>query len=210
MAIEILLPPLFQKMLDKETKLLKRKLLVTTELNNSEIPYSIIGGNAVNALLTHFSDSYGVSTRDLNVLLRRNDINSVEKVLGEQGFRRRRTIMGDVFLDPNSNKVEDAVHILVALEKVKLSDSVVTPDVDEYITIDNIRYANVNALVRMKLTAYRNKDKGHIDLLIEQGIVTLEEIALLPATLGARLLELFQNHQAGLSNAIMIEDIEEK
>lgn len=207
MAIETL-PPLFQKMLDKERRLLERKLLVSSEFDKNGIPYTIIGGNAVNAYLVE-AGSLGVSTRDLDILLRNNDLERAERVLADHGFRHRRTIMGDVFLDPKSKKVEDAVHVLLAGEKVKSSDPVPAPDVSESIRIDNISYPNINALLRMKLTANRNKDKAHIDLLIEHGLVNMDEIAKLPAPLGARLLDLFQNHQASLSNAFEIEEIEE-
>jgi hypothetical protein len=49
------------------------------------------------------------------------------------------------------------------------------------------------ALVRMKLTSFRDKDRTHLRDLIEVGLVDASWVSRLPSELGARLRHLLDN-----------------
>ena len=66
-----------------------------------------------------------------------------------------------MFLDGPSAKARDAVQVLFAGEKVRPDDPVPTPDVSEAEDIHHHRILRLDALVRMKLTAFRDKDRMH-------------------------------------------------
>ena len=51
----------------------------------------------------------------------------------------------------------------------------------------------LDALVRMKLTAFRDKDRTHLRDLIEVGLVDATWLKQLPAPLTARLKDLLDN-----------------
>jgi hypothetical protein len=52
---------------------------------------------------------------------------------------------------------------------------------------------NLDALLRMKLTSFRDKDRTHVRDLIDVGLVDASSVNRLPADLGSRLQELLDN-----------------
>jgi hypothetical protein len=65
----------------------------------------------------------------------------------------------------------DAVHVLFADEKVKPDDPVPAPEVSEVEEIQHHRTVRLDALVRMKLTAFRDKDRMHLRDMIDVELV---------------------------------------
>ena len=62
-----------------------------------------------------------------------------------------------------------------------------TPDVEDSEAADQFRLVTLEALVRMKLTAFRDKDRTHLRDLIEVGLVDASMLGRLPAELRDRL-----------------------
>ena len=96
----------------------------------------------------------------------------------------------EVFLDGPGAKARDAVHIVFANEKVRPDEPAANPDVSESEAADRFRVLSLEALVRIKLTAFRDKDKVHVRDLIEVGLVDESWMARLGRELGARLQSL--------------------
>jgi hypothetical protein len=92
-----------------------------------------------------------------------------------------------MFLDGPNAKARDAVHIVFASEKVKADALAPAPDVSESEDAGTFRLVTLAALVQMKLTAFRDKDRTHLRDLIEVGLVDQTWIHRLPASLAARL-----------------------
>jgi hypothetical protein len=94
-----------------------------------------------------------------------------------------------MFLDGPGAKARDAVHIIMAREKVRPTDLAPTADVAEVESNPDGRYRHLSleALVRMKLTSYRDKDRTHLRDLIEVGLVDATWPAKFPPELAARL-----------------------
>jgi len=72
-------------------------------------------------------------------------------------------------------------------------DPVPTPDVSEAEDIQHHRILRLDALVRMKLTAFRDKDRMHLRDMIDVELVDESWCGRLPPGLAARLKELIDN-----------------
>ena len=100
----------------------------------------------------------------------------------------------DLFLDgPDGPKASarDAVHVVFAGEKVSAQSVAPSPDVDESEQGDQFRVVSLEALVRMKLTAFRDKDRTHLRDMIELGLVQPSILPSVPVELRSRLQLLF-------------------
>lgn len=88
---------------------------------------------------------------------------------------------GANFVDGAEGKARDAVHILFANEKVKPDESVVNPDVSESGKGTSYNVLPLPALVQIKLTACRDKDRTPLRDLIDVGLVDLSWPTHFPA-----------------------------
>ena len=77
-----------------------------------------------------------------------------------------------------------------ANEQVRTGDQLPSPDVDESEETDLFRVISLEALVRIKVTAFQDKDRTHLRDLIEVGLVDAAWISKLPSILGERLRQL--------------------
>ncbi len=140
-------------------------------LEAAGIPYAIAGGNAVAAWVSRVDEAAVRNTQDVDVLLRREDLPAAKAALGAAGFVYRHVKSIDMFLDGPEAKARDAVHIIFAGEPVKKDSPVPSPTVDEHDASGDFCVVALEALVRMKLTAYRRKDQVHLLDMIEVGLV---------------------------------------
>jgi hypothetical protein len=99
-----------------------------------------------------------------------------------------------MFLDGADAKARDAVHIVFAAEKVRADYAAPAPDVSESEETETFRLLSLDALVQMKLTSFRDKDRVHLRDLIDVGLVDKSWLEQpMPAALRARLQELLDN-----------------
>lgn len=157
------------------------------------IPYAIAGGNAVAAWVAEVDEAAVRNTADVDILIRRQDLNAVITVLESAGFEHRHAAGIDFFLDGPDAKFRDSVHLLFAGEKVRPEYVAPAADVAESRPGAHFQVLALDALVRMKLTSYRRKDQTHLIDLIELGLVDATWPARFEAELAARLQELIDN-----------------
>jgi len=98
-----------------------------------------------------------------------------------------------MFLDGPDAKARDAVHIVFAAEKVRADYAVSVPDVSESEQAETVRLLSLTALVRMKLTSFRDKDRVHLRDLMDVGLVDAGWLGIVPAAFRPRLQELLDN-----------------
>src|SRR5262249_33238113 len=106
------------------------------------------------------------------------------------GFVYAETIDVHMFLDGPQARPSESVHLIFAGEKVKVDDLAAAPDVTEATTVDALRVVTLEAIVRMKLTSYRDKDRAPIRDLIGVGLIDATWPARFPAELAARLQQI--------------------
>jgi hypothetical protein len=171
-------------------KVRQRLLRATEVLERAGIPYAVAGGNAVALWVSRVDEAAVRNTQDVDILLRREDLERVKVQLQQAGFLYRHVAGMDVFLDGPDAKPRDAVHIVFANEKVRPHEALANPDVTESEAAERFRVLSLEALVRIKLTAFRDKDRVHLRDLIEIGLVDASWTARLPPELATRLQSL--------------------
>ena len=178
---------LWQRMERAVEKVQERLERTATILEQAGILYAIIGGNAVRAWVAQADEAAVRTTRDVDILLRRADFPRAVEAMERAGFIYRHVKSIDMFLDGPGSKARDAVHVLFANEKVRPEDLVPTPDVAESVDIQTHRILQLEALVRMKLTSFRDKDRMHLRDMLDVELIDESWIARLPVELAPRL-----------------------
>ena len=171
-------------------KVKDRLLRATGALEQARIPYAVVGGNGVAAWVEQVDESAVRATQDVDLVIRRNDLEAVKSALAAAGFVYRHSAGIDMFLDGPAAKDRDAVHIVFAGEKVRAEYSTTVPDLDETTSFTTFRVLNLEALVRMKLTSFRRKDQTHLMDMIEVGLIDAAWPSRYSTELAARLQEL--------------------
>jgi hypothetical protein len=193
-------PPLHSFSLDRMAravdKVRERLLRASAALEAAGVPYAVAGGNAVASWVTRVDEAAVRYTQDVDILLRRSDLDAATPPLEAAGFVRRHVKGIDMFLDGRGAKARDAVHIVFAAEKVRPEYSYPAPDVTETVIADRYRVLDLPALVRMKLTSFRHKDIVHLLDLLDVELIDAGWVDILPPELGARLQELIANPDA--------------
>ncbi len=108
-----------------------RLLRASGALEAAGVPYAVAGGNAVAAWVATVDASAVRNTQDVDILLRRADLAKAAAALEGAGFVRRHVAGMEVFLDGPDAKVRDAVHVVLAGEKVRPEYALAAPDVGE-------------------------------------------------------------------------------
>jgi 1,6-anhydro-N-acetylmuramate kinase len=184
---------LWQRMERAVEKVQQRLERTAAALEQAGIPYAIIGGNAVRAWVAQADEAAVRTTRDVDILLRRSDWPAAMAAMERAGFTHRHVKGIDMFLDGAGAKPRDAVHVLFAGERVRPEDPTPAPDVAESEEIQQHRTLRLDALVRMKLTAFRRKDQMHLLDMIDVELVDASWCARLTPELATRLKELLDN-----------------
>jgi hypothetical protein len=183
----------WERMIRAVEKVKERLLRAAAALEKAGVPYAVVGGNAVAAWVSRVDEAAVRNTQDVDLLLRRADLDAAEVALIPAGFIRRHVKSIDMFLDGPNAKARDAVHILFAGEKERPESAYPSPDVTESEATPGFRVVTLNALVCMKLTSFRRKDQVHLLDMLEVGLIDQTWCDRLPAELASRLQELIDN-----------------
>jgi len=191
----VLGPFSFDRVVSAVEKVRQRLLRATAALEAAAIPYAVAGGNAVAVWVSRVDEAAVRNTQDVDVLLRREDLGRAVKAMEGAGFLYRSAAGLDLFLDGPTAKARDAVHLVFANEKVRPTEPLNNPDVSESETSDHFRVLSLEALVRVKLTAFRDKDRVHLRDLIGVGLIDATWPARFPAEIGSRLQVILDDPQ---------------
>lgn len=186
-------PVSWERMIQAVEDVRNRLYRATAALDAAQIPYAVVGGNAVAAWVSRVDKAAVRNTQDVDLLLQRSDLERAKTAFAAAGFVYRHAASIDMFLDGPGAKARDAVHVIFAEERVRPSDASATPRVTESERTADYQLLDLEALVRMKLTAYRRKDQVHILDLIEVGLVDATWVPRFPLELGQRLQELLDD-----------------
>ncbi|XAM01039.1 nucleotidyltransferase family protein [Phycisphaeraceae bacterium D3-23] len=169
----------------------KRLRQVSAALDEAGIPYAIVGGNAVAAWVARIDPAATRATKDVDILVRREDDPRIAEVMAGLGFRREDLRRLVLFIDPEEPSKRSGVHLVWADTLIRPSYVCPSPSTDEGVRDpEGFTILDLPALVRMKLTSFRDIDRVHIADLIEVGLVSDAVRDALPAELRARLDEI--------------------
>lgn len=181
------------RMVSAVEKVKERLLRATAALRDASVPYAVVGGNAVAAWVTRVDEAAVRNTQDVDILLRREDLPAAVTALEKAGFVFRHVAGMDVFLDSPNAKARDAVHVVFAGEKVRPHEPVLNPDVMQSEEGDDYRVLSLEALVQIKLTAFRRKDQVHLLDLLDVGLIDQTWTTRYPPELAERLQSLIDD-----------------
>ena len=168
----------------------KRLRRVAAALDAADIGYAVIGGNAVAAWVARVDPSATRATKDVDLLVKRADLDRITEVMDELGFHRNGMPSAVLFTDPEEPSKRAGVHLVWANEKVRPSYALPAPSTDEAVRdAEGLLILDLPALVRMKLTSFRDIDRVHIADMLSVGLIDHALRSALPDELRARLTE---------------------
>lgn len=168
-------------------KVRERLLRATRLLNNAGVPYAVAGGNAVATYVASVDEGAVRNTRDIDLLIRRDDLPRLASALIAGGFTQAEVLGVPTFLDGPNAKPSESIHVIFAGEKVRPEHPEPAPELDFAEDPAGFRVVGLEALVTMKLSANRDKDRTHVRDLIAVGLVDRSWPAKLPQPLAERL-----------------------
>jgi hypothetical protein len=178
---------ILERMVRAVEKVRDRLLRSTRALEEANISYAVAGGNAVAAWVARVDESAVRNTQDVDIVLRREDLEGAKIAIARAGFIYRHTASIDKFLDGANAKARDAVHVVFSGEKIRPEYVLPAPDVAESEQLTAFKAVSLPALVRMKLTSFRDKDRTHLRDLLDVGLIDKTWLTKLPAELAPRL-----------------------
>ena len=169
------------------------------------VPFEIIGGVAVNAhLVAASAEDTMFVTRDVDVLIRREDLAVLRAAAVSMGYEPKRRTGGYALLLPNRT-LKQAVRLLFVGEKSRSTYPVTTPGlnpVSRQLFGIQLPVAPVVDLLITKLNSLRTKDLVHLEVLDQAGLITPEIEQLLPVVLRERL----QSARAQFETETLLDD----
>jgi hypothetical protein len=145
------------------------------------LEYRVVGGLATYFYVEESEPDAGRLTRDIDVLVRREDLDRIAAAAEPFGFRYRHVAGIDMLSRADEPTVRRAIHLIFAGEKVRPDYAEAVPHLGEGRRIRGIRLIPLTDLIRMKLTSFRAKDAAHLIDLDEASLITPEiELSLTP------------------------------
>ena len=182
-------PEILDRMVEAVERVRDRLRRAEAALRSGGVPYAVCGGNAVAAWVASVDPAAVRNTQDVDIVIRRSDLQAAKLALAKAGFVYRHAAEIDMFLDGPDAKARDSVYVVFAGERIRPEYEFPAVDVDSSRIAPDGTYAHLEfePLVRMKLTSFRDKDRTHLRDLIEVGLVDQSWTARLPQSLAARL-----------------------
>jgi hypothetical protein len=162
-------------------------------LERAGIPYAIVGGNAVRIWVAQVDEAAVRTTKDVDNLLRREDLDRTVAAMQADGFVFRQSAGLTMFLKQAGDKARDEVHIVFSGEMLHDGDPEASPDVEPHACADSFRTLPLECLVRMKLNSYRLKDRVHLLDMLDVGLIDASWPAKFSEPLRLRLQNLIDN-----------------
>lgn len=168
-------------------KVRERLLRAASALERAAIPYAFVGGNAVASWVATVDEGAVRTTRDADILVRREELSAIEAALTEAGFVRDELLDVTIFRDSPEGKPSEAVRLLLAGEKTRSDHALAAPDICTVKTADDLSVITLESLVVMKLMSNRRKDQVHLLGLASVGLIDRSWVSRVPAPLSSRL-----------------------
>ena len=157
--------------------------------SSAGLEYRVVGGLAAYLYVEEAEPDAGRLTKDIDIAVKRSDLENIAKAVEPFGLRHRNTAGVDMLVQAGEPSGRRAVHMIFTGEKVRPEYSEPAPEMGPYRTIRGVRLLPLADLIRMKLTSFRLKDEMHLKDLDEVGLITPDIEAGVSATLRARLAQ---------------------
>jgi hypothetical protein len=193
MNVQFKYEPTWERMIRAVEKVRERCVRAANALASAGVPYAVIGGNAVANWVARVDEDAVRNTRDVDILIRREDLEAATAAMDAVGFDYACVAGVHLFVDRPDGKPSGGVHLLFAGEKVNPGDPVTAPEITESEESVSFRVLSLEALVRMKLVAFRLKDQVHLQDMVRLGLIDNTWPEKFPEVLGERLRQILAN-----------------
>jgi hypothetical protein len=183
-------PEILDRMERAVAKVRERLLRATAALNQAGIPYAVVDGNAIASWVATIDEGAVRNTRDVDLLVRRNDLPAITATLEQAGFVPGQLMDVIMFRDGQEGKPSEAIHLLFAGERTRPDHLLPAPEIETVADPANFRVLQLESMLLMKLMSNRDKDRMHIRDLIGVGLIDHAWLRKLPPELAARLQHL--------------------
>jgi len=165
----------------------RRMERITSAFNAAGVRYALIGGQAV-ALWVATKDPEAVRvTKDVDMLLDRNDLPAAQAAAETVGLEFHETSGIGMFLEAENPTPKSGVHLLWAEHPPSGMSRIKTPPVNVAVELLPGKWViPLPELVKLKLLAHRHHDLGHIADMIDVGLIGSELLDELPEELRPR------------------------
>jgi len=165
----------------------ERLLRATAAIDAAGLPYAVAGGNAVALWVSRVDPSAVRNTSDIDLLVRREDIETIKTALAAADFEHRPIAGEDVFVDGPDGRPRGGIHLIYAGERVRPDEALPNPEVTDSEPGGEFQVLKLRPLVGIKLTSYRDKDRTHLRDMLEVGLIDGSWGQYYPAVLADRL-----------------------
>jgi len=163
--------------------------IVEEMFSSAGLDYRVAGGLATYLYVEEAAPDAGRLTKDIDVVVRRSDIERIARAAEPFGFQHRHVAGVDMLVSAVEPSARRAVHLVFAGEKVRPEYAEPAPQIGPARTVRGLRLIPLVDLVRMKLTSFRAIDAAHVLDLDRVGLITPEVEQGLSAALCERLAE---------------------
>jgi hypothetical protein len=171
--------------MDDVSNLLER---VCKAFSQAQVHYALVGGQAVALWVAQKDPAAVRTTKDVDILLSRNDLPKARAAALSAGFEYFEVMGVGMFLDRDDPNPRRAVHIVWEGEKVRPEYEFPSPMLDQQQELSpGICVVSLAALVQMKLLSNRDQDRVHLRDMIDVGLIDRELHGRLPKSLADRL-----------------------
>ena len=174
-------------------KVQERMHKAAAALTTAQVPFAVIGGNAVGLWVATKDEGAVRNTKDVDVLLNRTDLPRAEKAMSAAGFDMTEVDGITMFLDQSDPMPSRGVHVIFAGERIKPHDPVIAPPIKVGIVRKGVPAIDLRELLILKLIAFRRIDQVHIADMIRVGLIDDTIANQIPTELRPRLEEIRAN-----------------
>ena len=183
-------PEIMERMERAVLKVRERLLRATAALEQAQLPYAVVEGNAVASWVATIDEGAVRNTRDVDILVRRDDLPAVTAALENAGFVPGQLLDVVMFRDGAEGKPSEVIQLLFSGEKVRPDHLLAAPTIETVRDAANFQVVRLESLVLMKLMSNRDKDRTHLRDLVAVGLIDATWPARFPPELAARLQHL--------------------
>jgi hypothetical protein len=169
-------------------QLAQRLERITRAFQEKKVPYALIGGQAVNLWIATKDEGGGRQTKDIDILLKRDDLPLARAGGLAAGLDYFETLGVGMFLEKSEPNPRSGVHIVWAEEKVRPENLLPAPSVQDRLEIlPGLFVVPIISLAIMKLVSHRELDRVHLRDMIDVGLIDRAMLDGLTAELAVRL-----------------------
>ena len=183
----------WQRHMDAVARVKQRVRRATAALDGVALPYAVIGGNAVAAWVESVEPEAVRVTPNVDLMFRRTELEAARTILLAVGLLLEQDGEFHLLRDGLQRSPRETGKVLIAGEFFRRDNWLPAPDITETIRLDGCLVPTFDALLRMKLTAFRTVDRMHLRDLMEVKLLDATWLDRLPVVLTDRLHEILND-----------------